>query len=147
MDVVKNESDVARPVESFRADTLEVATVSGHDGRTSPDASLIQLDRTPTRLETEADPTHLPISVVGRTIGGHTNSKQLCVILRSDFRQSNCHCVSARTSKKSCPAGFFDDNSSNNLTIEVGTHPGGWDGHRRSYKLDTTSCNTQNPIA
>ena len=33
----------------------------------------------------------------------------------------------AGTSKKPCPAGFFDDNSSNNLTIEVGTHPGGWE--------------------
>ena len=47
--------------------------------------------------------------------------------------------VTAGTSKKPCPAGFFDDNSSNNLTIEVGTHPGGWEDHRRSYKLETTS--------
>ena len=45
--------------------------------------------------------------------------------------------VTARTSKKPCPAGFFDDTSSNNLTIEVGTHPGGLEDHRRTWGIHT----------
>ena len=48
--------------------------------------------------------------------------------------------------KKSCPAGYFDENSSNNLTIDVGTHPGGWEDHRRSYKLETTSSDCRTAI-
>ena len=64
--------------------------------------------------------------------GGHSR----CRVDRSDFRQSIWQC---RNLKKAVSGRFFDDNSSNNLTIDVGTHPGGREDHRRSYKLETTS--------
>ena len=61
--------------------------------------------------------------------GGHSR----CTLIGVTF---DTQTVTTVTSKKSCPAGFFDENSSNNLTIQVGTHPGGWEDHRRSYKFE-----------
>ena len=55
-------------------------------------------------------------------------------------------CDLQKVSKKPCPAGVFDDTSSSNYNIEVGTHPGGWDDHKRSYKLATCLCNAQREI-
>ena len=49
--------------------------------------------------------------------GGHTQGVGLIGVTFDN------QTVTAGTSKKPCPGGFFDDNSSNNLTIEVGTHP------------------------